>query len=99
MTMKTTKWDMAEAIDTKEDVAAHLTVAIEENDMDFLFAVISALSRSKGMAALASELGVTREGLYKSLAPDGNPCFATVIKLLNNLGLRLRIEQQQAVLA
>jgi hypothetical protein len=26
MTMKTTKWDMAEVIDTKEDVTAHLTV-------------------------------------------------------------------------
>jgi probable addiction module antidote protein len=85
---------MAEGIDTKEDVAAHLTVALEENDIDFFVAVIRALPRSKGMATLARELGVTREGLYKSLAPDGNPYFATVIKLLNNLGFRLRVEQK-----
>jgi probable addiction module antidote protein len=94
MTMETTKWDLAEGIDTKEDVVAHLTVAIEENDIDFFFAVIRALSRSKGMSALARELGVSREGLYNSLAPDGNPNFATVIKLLNTLGFRLRVEQK-----
>jgi probable addiction module antidote protein len=46
------------------------------------------------MSALARELGVTREGLYKSLAPDGNPYFVTVIKLLNNLGFQLRVEQK-----
>jgi probable addiction module antidote protein len=92
--MKTTKWDMAEVIDTKEDVITHLTVAIEENDTDFLFAVIGALARAKGMSALARELGVTREGLYKSLAPNSNPSFTTMTRLLNKLGFRLRVEQR-----
>jgi DNA-binding phage protein len=34
--MKASKWDMAEFIESKEDVSAHLTVALEENDIDFL---------------------------------------------------------------
>jgi probable addiction module antidote protein len=93
--MKTvSKWDMAEFIDTKEDVIAHLTVALEENDMDFLFEVIGALARSEGMTQIAKELGVTREGLYKSLSPNGNPSFDTVIKLLDILGFRLKVEQK-----
>jgi probable addiction module antidote protein len=92
--MEVSKWDMAEFIDTKEDVIAHLAVALEENDTEFLLDLIGALARSAGMSQIARELGVTREGLYKSLAPTGNPSFETVLKLLDILGFRLRIEQK-----
>ncbi|MDR1287981.1 MAG: putative addiction module antidote protein [Treponema sp.] len=92
--MKVSKWDMAEFIDTKEDVSAHLTVALEENDTRFLLDIIGALARSEGMSQIARELGVTREGLYKSLAPDGNPSFETILKLLDLLGFRLKVEQK-----
>jgi probable addiction module antidote protein len=61
--MKTSKWDMAEFIETKEDLIAHLSVALEENDVDFLLSVLNALARSKGMAKVAADLGVSREGL------------------------------------
>ena len=83
---------MAEFIDTKEDVLAHLSVALEENDIDFLLSVLNALARSKGMAEIAAELGVSREGLYKSLSPSSNPAFGTVVKTLNTLGFKLNIE-------
>jgi probable addiction module antidote protein len=92
--MKVSKWDMAEFIDTKEDVIAHLAAALEENDTEFLLDVIGALARSAGMTQIARELGVTREGLYKSLSPAGNPSFETVLKLLDILGFRLRVEQK-----
>jgi probable addiction module antidote protein len=92
--MKVSKWDMAEFIDTKEDVIAHLAVALEENDTEFLLEVIDALARSEGMTQIARELGVTREGLDKSLAPTGNPSFETVLKLLDIMGFRLKVEQK-----
>jgi probable addiction module antidote protein len=92
--MKTSKWDMAEFIETREDVIAHLTVAFQENDTDFLLSVLNALARSKGMARIAAELGVSREGLYKSLSPGSNPAFETVVKTLDSLGLRLKVEQK-----
>ena len=94
--MKTSKWDMAEFIDTKEDVLAHLSVALEENDIDFLLSILNALARSKGMAEIAAELGVSREGLYKSLSPGSNPAFWTVVKTLDTLGFKLNIELKQA---
>ena len=94
--MKTSKWDMAEFIETKEDVIAHLRVALEENDVDFLLSVLNALARSKGMAQIATDLGITREGLYKSLSPGSNPAFGTVIKTLDNLGFKLNIELKAA---
>jgi probable addiction module antidote protein len=87
-------WDLAEVLDTKEDILASLEVALAENDTKFLFEIISALARSGGMTQIAHDLGVTREGLYKSLSPSGNPSFETVIKLLDVLGFRFRIEQK-----
>ena len=94
--MRTSNWDIAEFIETKEDVIAHLRVALEENDIDFLLSVINALARSKGMAQIAADLGVSREGLYTSLAPGSNPAFKTVIKTLDNLGFKLNIELKAA---
>ncbi|GHV26269.1 transcriptional regulator [Spirochaetia bacterium] len=89
-------WDLAEVLDTKEDIIACLEVALAEKDTKFLFEILSALARSEGMTQLARELGVTREGLYKSLSPRGRPAFETVIKLLDNLGFQLSIQQKNA---
>jgi probable addiction module antidote protein len=94
--MKTSKWDLAEFLDSEEDVIAHLAVALEENDVDFLLSILSALARSKGMAQIAADLGLSREGLYKSLAPGSNPAFGTVIKTLDSLGFKLNIELKAA---
>jgi probable addiction module antidote protein len=44
------------------------------------------------MAQIAADLGVSREGLYKSLSPGNNPAFGTVVKTLDNLGFKLNIE-------
>jgi len=89
-------WDPAEAIETKEDVIALLEVTLEENDPDFLLSVIGDIARSKGMTQIAKELNIDRKGLYKSLSPDGNPSFKTVFKLLDLLGLRLKMELKTA---
>ena len=91
-----TKYDSAEYINTKEDVIALLETAIEENDPDFLLSVIGDIARSKGMTKIAKELNIDRKGLYKSLAPDGNPSFKTVFKLFDILGLRVRLEPKVA---
>ena len=88
-----TKYDPADYITSKEAVIAHLEVALEENDPDFLLRTIGHIARSKGMTHLARELKLDRRGLYKALAPDGNPSFKTVFKLLDILGLRLRLEK------
>ena len=90
------KYDPAEFINSKEDVIATLEIALEEGDPDFLLEVIGDIARSKGMAQIAKELMIDRAGLYKSLAPDGNPSFKTVFKLLDILGLRVRLEAKAA---
>jgi probable addiction module antidote protein len=91
---KTTVWDMAEHINTKEDVIGILEAALEENDTEFLFEVIGDIARSKGMTQIAKELNLARESLYRSLSQDGNPSFATVAKVLDNLGFQLSVRQK-----
>ena len=91
---KTTLWDMAEYINTKEDVIGILEAALEENDTALLLAVIGDIARSKGMAQMAKELNLARESLYRSLSQDGNPSFNTIVKVLDNLGFQLSVKQK-----
>ena len=89
-------WDPAEIIETKEDVMAFLEGALEENDPDFLLRTLGHIARSQGMSRLARDLNLNRKGLYKAFSMEGNPSFKTVYKLLDNLGLRIRIELKSA---
>ena len=85
---------MADNINTKAEVLGYLEAALEENNTETLFDVLGAIARSKGMAALARELGLNRESLYRSLSPEGNPSFSTVAKVLDKLGFQLSIKQK-----
>jgi probable addiction module antidote protein len=92
--VKTTAWDMADHINTKEDVIGVLEAALEENDTALLFAVIGDIARSKGMTQIAKELNLARESLYRSLSQGGNPSFDTIVKVLDNLGYQLSVKQK-----
>jgi probable addiction module antidote protein len=87
-------FDPAEYIETKEDVMAYLETALQENDPEFLLSVIGDIARSKGMTEIARELNLDRAGLYRSFSPEGNPSFITVLKVLDNLGFSLKVEQK-----
>jgi probable addiction module antidote protein len=54
-------------------------------------AALGDIARSKGMTHIARETGLGRESLYKALSIEGNPEFATVIKVIRSLGLRLQV--------
>ena len=94
--VKVSKYDPAEDIETSEDVIAYLEAALEENDMEFLFKTIGYIARSKGMAQIAKELNLNREGLYTALSSQGNPSFITIARVLDNLGFRLNIQAKKA---
>jgi probable addiction module antidote protein len=87
-------WNLADEIETREDVIGFLEAALEENDIEFLFKVIGDIARSNGMAQIARELNLNREGLYHSLSEDGNPSFITIVRVLDNLGFQLSVRQK-----
>lgn len=88
-TIQTHPWDAAEHLETKEDIAAYLEAALEDGDPSLVAAALGDIARSKGMTQIAHETGLRRESLYKALSSEGNPEFATVLKVLKALGLRL----------
>ncbi|MGZ8388758.1 MAG: addiction module antidote protein, partial [Rhodoplanes sp.] len=91
MARKTQLWDAADTLETKEDIAAYLDAVLEDGDPDLLKAALGDIARAKGMTEIAQAAGLGRANLYKALSPDGNPEFATVVKVLKALGLRLSV--------
>ena len=87
---QTRPWDPAEHLETEEDMAAYLNVALEDGDLGLIMATLGDIARARRMAVVAEETGLGRESLYKSLSAEGNPEFATVLKVVRALGFRLQ---------
>ncbi|MBK8525108.1 MAG: putative addiction module antidote protein [Betaproteobacteria bacterium] len=47
-----------------------------------------------GLGAVAAEAGVSRETLYRTLSPKGNPTLKTLLAVLKTVGLRLSVEPE-----
>ena len=90
--LKTIPWDSAEHLETEEDMAAYLEAVMEENDPALMTHALGVIARAKGMSQIARDTGLARESLYKALSAEGNPEFATVMKVIKALGLRLHVE-------
>jgi len=86
---RTRPWDAAEHLGSDEDVVAYLEAALEEGDPALVSAALGDIARAKGMTQLARDTGLGRESLYKALSPEGNPEFATVLRVVRALGLKL----------
>lgn len=92
------RWDSAEMLKTEEDIALYFDACVEEDpgDGSLIRAALGNIARARGMSQLARETGLAREGLYKALSPEGNPEFATVMKVIKALGLKLHAETNPA---
>ena len=88
-----TRWDVADHLQSKEDVRLYLEACAEEDpgDGSLIRAALNDIARAQNMSRLAREIGMTREGLYKALSETGNPSFATVMRITRALGMHLRI--------
>ena len=94
MAIKTTRWDSAEHLKTEEDIQLYLEACLEEveDDPALIIHAFRVIARARNMSQLARETGLSREGLYKALSPDGNPTFTTVAKVAKALGFKLTVE-------
>jgi probable addiction module antidote protein len=88
---KTIPRDSAAYLKTDEDIANYLEAVFEDGDPALITHALGVVARAKGMSQIAQAAGLGRESLYKALSPDGNPEFATVLKLMRALGLRLKV--------
>jgi probable addiction module antidote protein len=89
MLIKTKIFDIAEHLESTEDIRNFLNEVAETGDeSDFVHALNTA-ARAMGMTEVAKKAGVSRASLYKSLSENGNPRFDTISKVTKALGCRL----------
>ncbi|QMV03063.1 putative addiction module antidote protein [Devosia sp. D6-9] len=91
MSLETSPYDSAEFLKTKDQVVAYLEAAFEDGDAALISHALGVVARSEGMSEVAKQAGLSRASLYKALAENGNPEFATVLKVVQALGLKLTI--------
>lgn len=91
---QTIPYDVAEQLRTPEEMAAYLDAWLEEapDDAVGIARALGDIARAKGMTQVARDAGLSRESLYRALSVDGNPSFATVLKVARALGVRLHAE-------
>lgn len=83
------KFDVADYLDTPEDCADFLTIAMEDGDAEHFRDALNAVARSKSVRGIAEQAGLNRESLYRALGEKGNPEFGTVMKVMRALGMNL----------
>jgi len=91
---RTIPYDVAEKLRRPEEMAAYLDAWLTEapDDAAGIARALGDIARAKGMTQVAKDAGLSRESLYKALSADGNPSFATVLKVARALGVRLHAE-------
>jgi probable addiction module antidote protein len=91
---KTTDYDVAEHLRTSEEMAAYLDAWLEDapDDAQGIARALGDIARAKGMSQVAKDAGLSRESLYRALSSEGNPSFATVLKVAKALGVRLHAQ-------
>jgi probable addiction module antidote protein len=92
--VKTSPYDVAEHLRTPEEMAAYLDTWLEEapDDVAGIARALGDIARAKGMSQVAKDAGLSRESLYRALSENGNPSFATVLKVARALGVRLHAQ-------
>ena len=97
MSEKFTEWDAVQELKSEKDIALYFEACLDDDpgDGSLIRAALGDIARARGMSLVARETGLARESLYKALSPDGNPEFATVMKVIKALGFKLHVELAQ----
>ena len=85
------KFDVVDYLKTEKDIATYLSAVLEDGDPALFVAAIGDIARAKGMTEIANRSGVTRESLYRALKVEARPRFETVTRVVQALGLKLRV--------
>ena len=88
---KLLNYDVAEQLRTPEEMAAYLDAWLSDapDDLPGIARALGDIARAKGMAEVARLAGLSRENLYRALSAEGNPSFATILKVTRALGVQL----------
>jgi probable addiction module antidote protein len=96
------EWEVQELQRDREFAVEYLKAAMEaldnpEERAGGLIMLRAAAEAYGGLGAVAAQAGISRESLYRSLSPKGNPTLKTLIAVLKTLGLRLSVTPAEQV--
>ena len=91
MTEQFIRFDTADCVKNPSEMAAFLDACFDEDpgDGSLIRAALNDIARAQGMSQISRDTGLGRESLYKALGSSGNPEFATIMKVMKALGLKL----------
>jgi len=90
-------FDVSAHLDDEETIRAYLSAALEDPNPDAFLLALGNVAKARGMTQLAEAAGVGRQSLYKTLASGAQPRYATVLKLISALGLKLTVSGVSSV--
>jgi len=85
---KLVAFDAAKYLGDDEAIAEYVAAVLETSDPDLLLLALGDVARAKGMTQVARDAGLSRESLYKALAPGAKPRFETVMRVAKALGVK-----------
>jgi probable addiction module antidote protein len=89
--MDTSKFDIADYLDSKEMIAEYLNAVLEEGDNSDVIVAIGHIAKAIGMTKIAEETGLSRPSLYKALSEGAKPQFETIMKVLKAIGGQISV--------
>ncbi len=89
--METSKFDIADYLDSNEMIAEYLNAVLEEGNDTEIVTAIGHIAKAIGMTKIAEETGMSRPSLYKALSDGAKPQFSTIMKVLKAVGGQIRI--------
>ena len=90
-----TAFDASKYLNSTEDHADLLSDALETGHAGYIAAALGVVAKSRGIARLAEETGLSRQALHRALSEKGNPTLETVLKVLRALGLQLHAKARE----
>ena len=61
----------------------------QDGDSAALLSALRVIARTKGVSAVAKEIGMTRQGLQKALSSKGNPRLYNINAIMRAIGYQL----------
>lgn len=89
--MITSKFDIADYLDSNEMIAEYLNAALEDGNEADLIAALGNVAKAIGMTKIAEETGLSRPSLYKALSEGAKPQFSTIMKVLKAVGGEIKV--------
>lgn len=94
--MRTSKFDLADYLESKEMIAEYLNTVLEEGNNADIINAIGHVAKAIGMTKIAEETGLSRPSLYKALSDGAKPQFATIMKVLKAVGAQIQVNPMSA---